>query len=98
MQQRALFGPAPNNLWLRLVISNAPDGRPEDISLMEIDGDTGSPIRAYLIPVVAKTTTIREFSPPPVKPVDIPPVSAEAEETADEKAEEKDKKTGSDDE
>jgi hypothetical protein len=82
--QQQLFGQRTSNgRWLRLVIKNAGDGRPEHIWLMELDGETGSLLRGYEIPELSHTTTVTDFAPPPVQPVAIPPVSAEAAEDLD---------------
>ena len=84
IEQRMLYDDEPNaNRWLRLVIENTPEGRPDNIWLMEIDGDTGETTRAFLIPEVAGTGVVTEFMPPPEPPVPIPPVSAEIAEGFD---------------
>jgi hypothetical protein len=78
IEQRMLFGDEPNaNRWLRLVIDNTPEGRPDSLWLMEIDGDTGETTRAFLIPEVVGPAVVTEFVAPPEPPVVIPPVSAE---------------------
>jgi hypothetical protein len=83
----------PVGRFLRLVVENAPDGSPLHIYLHEMDEETGQPVRSYLIPQVAHSTTVTEFMPPSEPPVMLPPVEAEPIE-----AEEPKKKTGSDDE
>lgn len=77
-QQRtlALDDDIPVGRILRISIITDTHFRPSTITLVEMDEQTGETINFYIIPPLAATTTVTEFVPP-VKPVDIPPVSAE---------------------
>jgi hypothetical protein len=94
----ALDKTSPTGRFLRIAVENDAHGAPEHIYLVEVDEETGKPIRSFLIPALAATTTVTDFAPP-VPPVDIPPVSAEPIENEDEQQQNNSKKkTGSDDE
>jgi hypothetical protein len=90
----ALDANLPEDRYLRIAIENDVDGRPLNLYLVEMSG-VHDP-RIFLIPVLAKSTTVTEFIPQ-VPPAKIPPVTAEPAENEDEQQKKADK-TGSDDE
>ena len=96
-QQKALAldDALPQGRCLRIAIENDSDGKPSNIYLVEMNGDTGTVAHIYLIPSLTTTATVTDFAPP-VAAADIPPVSAEPIENQDE-TKEHDDKTGSDD-
>jgi hypothetical protein len=92
---RAVDGTLPQGRFLRIAIENDPTGRPDTISLNEVSEASVETLRRYMIPRLARTTTITEFAA--LEPaVEIPPVQAEPITNVD--AEENEDKTGSDDE
>jgi hypothetical protein len=85
---------------LRVVVENDGEGAPDDIYLVEVDEDTGEPLRWFLIPPLANTGLVAPFLKQ-VPPVNIPRVVAEAVDDIASSAEDttatgREKKTGSD--
>jgi hypothetical protein len=94
----ALDADLPRDRALRIAIENDTNGRPNNIYLVEMDETEAIVTQIFMVPVMAKTTTVTDFMTH-VPPAKIPPVTAEAaegEEQADK--DKKDDKTGSDDE
>lgn len=91
-------GNIPAGRCLRLVVENGADGNPLHIYLHEIEDETGNPVRSFLIPKLAPSVNVTEFTPQ-AEPAEIPPVEAEpADSEAETEDANKKKKTGSDDE
>lgn len=66
-----------DGLCLRIAIPHTHDGRPDRIYLVEFDEEAQAVRRMYLIPRVAGSGTVTDFTPPLVPPVEIPKVQAE---------------------
>lgn len=80
LQQQAVLeieGEVPPGVCLRMAIENGSNGAPADIYLDEVDEQTGSVLRNYLVPQLAMTTQIAPFMPPQAAPAVIPPVTAQ---------------------
>jgi hypothetical protein len=85
LQQQAVLdidGEVPPGICLRMAIENGSTGAPADIYLDEIDEETGTVLRNYLVPQVAMTTQITPFAPPQAAPANIPPVTAQPVQAA----------------